>query len=1254
MPNIKSVLEAGIKALPEDFKIKGQSLPNQLKRMGVKDEEIKFSGVLDDLDPKGSYSKQNLEDLVKGRKDKFSEVPTDNNYVKYSPKYEGEYTETVLTSKASDFTSEHFPMVDGYVSHARYIDEADNRLLFEVQRDFKYKDPAKIHEHNELALEGEVEIERVKNELVDSIRKFTTKLADSDALKVYFEGDLSVDDWMYNLMNYRPSEALDLAKSGDEDYIDFILEATGESNPDRAIAKFEKAYNESGFPDVQKYYDALDNLTMEYPAAYNAEVVHNVPFKDTWVNKTLERQILDAQQAGKSTLTIFKTGGKELQRGDKAQKTYEELIIPTTRKLAKKLGLTTRDTVRPNGEQVLELDIPRDKAFNFTLYSSPVVGITGAYQALRDGYKEQELHDHLVQSGVDSETANELIKQAKQAQLAVADGYSEEEVFAMLQDKNPETVAETKEPGFMDWLASKFESPKQRAKEEIDTAAERFRDFDIDKEFRKNFPETAAEQDRTIYKLTGNKQNYAEAAKFLMEGQAVSPEEYLARLKIVAPNTSSILTRGKGYFGDEKSFKLARELEEQSANNIIQIAAKNGLNLVWQRDEKNQPGLIDQMSGAGKFYAQQPDGSYKELDEGFWNSVKAEGSEITGGIIGGVEGAKAAAQLPISHPFLKGLVITGASVAGAATGAVIGSQFDYLEESVRLQEEMSMDFAAARAMNAGQASVVGDLVALSAIKSVGKVWKGAQRVWNYLADGNSEAGRQAMKEYFFITDEEAAQKVAQMQELLAEPLPSGARGQIGANVLSRPGAEGMIKEAIYSDPQAGAGVAKVIDDRAKDVIKAVDELKGDNVGRLVTDELDAYVTSVQNYYGAVKAIASDVPETKFSFSIDTTALSKVLESVQGEVSDVTKQMQFAANLNRINNLTADRSFGSLIELRQVVNDFKFNKGVKRPKDFEVINGVLDNIDALIEKGAEQLPNGKQWLTEWAKARAKYAEMARVRENVMYKALTKDGVTPEQVVKSMSKYINSLDGTFSEVMDKLPAKLRARTEGAVIGNYLEKFTSGAEQQAIYFPGLAEELNKINFINQDARNMVKAITKLADVFKNDVQLAAVTGRFEVPKFTSYLTSNPATRAEFAIASKAFRGIRKFGFTKESKNIALVETIADFLENPLKAKTIKQLTEEFGNEDISKLVLEVQQGNAKKSSARVLFSENKGQLLVDKNGSVAIPLHRIATYNIMEEVAKRHSIDINNAKALEQALKEEGYLAIQQGTESARRIK
>lgn len=271
-------------------------------------------------------------------------------------------------------------------------------------------------------------------------------------------------------------------------------------------------------------------------------------------------------------------------------------------------------------------------------------------------------------------------------------------------------------------------------------------------------------------------------------------------------------------------------------------------------------------------------------------------------------------------------------------------------------------------------------------------------------------------------------------------------------------------------------------------------------------------------------------------------------------------------MERIGDATTGRTFSDLVDLRQLVNEVKYNSGNLSRAHKEKLDVIKNSIDKEITTAAETyIPSSKEWLDSWSKAKSSYSEMKELQKNVLFKALTKPGITNDQVVKSLSKYMgantDNLTGinVFNQVMDKLPKNVRSRVDGVVLDTLIEKYSAGAVggNRAVHFPLLSQELNKISWKNSapKVQQLIRTINKMSEVFKNDVNLAQVSGHITVPKFQSYLTADPIVRLKFEVASSVFNYVKQLAPGDKSNALSLLNNTAKLLENPLSEKTVKE---------------------------------------------------------------------------------------------------
>ena len=187
-------------------------------------------------------------------------------------------------------------------------------------------------------------------------------------------------------------------------------------------------------------------------------------------------------------------------------------------------------------------------------------------------------------------------------------------------------------------------------------------------------------------------------------------------------------------------------------------------------------------------------------------------------------------------------------------------------------------------------------------------------------------------------------------------------------------------------------------------------------------------------------------------------------------------------------------------------------------------------------------------------------------------------------------------------------------------------------------------------------------LAEVFKNDIPLAQSTGNIQIPKFQSFLTTDPVVRAKFEIASGMFRFVKSMAPSKAARTTTLVNKTAKVLENPINSKSIKELVEELDgainiDEQLQNLVSEATKAKAVTGDIGAprakLYGDGKVLSTKAKGKQQSIPLHRIASIEEVQRIADTNGINKSDRKALDQALRDQGYSAVQLGSESVRRI-
>lgn len=1252
---IGSMLKGVIKELPENFNMKAESVAPMLLKKGVKAEELKFSGV--ELPKSGKVTKEQLTGIEIKRKDNFYVVKSESNdyqSVNLAGGMENPtYREKILKFRRrgeevySRYTSSHFPEEENYLMHTRVYDEtlegSETRVVAEIQSD--------LHQAGRQQGYGEDAVS------ADTIHEEFKTFGESLGYDRDYLDEISMDDLAANLRTKNPE----------------------------ASAK-------------------ISEMSEAWQNAADSGAVPTSPYEKTWLRKGIERELSDAVDDGRAQLAIPISGKvDDLARAPGVQKWYETQVVNTAKKVAKQSGGTfelktvggstgadvvipanlpkeidilylnaqTPSEMREANEAALNLiykqvvnindlnnvnDIPaanlvlhgirenknpeelsnlfKDEGVtyavikpgqgktDFKLYSSPVAGSFVAYQAYQAGMTQEQVNDKLVNDyGYDAEDIEEVNKRVDIITRAQASGMSMDEIKQKMEGMEPTADTVKSEPA-------------PRAKSETNSwQGQGQGGFTPKQESFKNIVDDTAQ---------------------------MTAEELVSSMKVLHPTmVSDTITTIPAYFGNKESQQRYDQARDASRNRIISLAKEDyNLDLLWQPNGVGDEG----------WFAQTPEGLV-EITPGFWEDFKKVTGEITGGIAGAIAGGKAAIAatppiLPGVGPLAKPIAgIFGAAVGGWL-GAASGSQIDYMIQATKLQEDFEAEAMAYRAFNAFEAAAIGEALGYPLMKGIGTSWKAIVRAKDAIVGGEAKAAYQSLKDTTFLTDDQITGIVMQLEK---HATLSGNKYEKGikAVALTEPGMQDLVRASGATHPKASSATAHVVQSRAEDVLTQTAKLTDEQVPRMLAVDLQNYTLDVKDNYAAVKAKATQSPRgLDFDWDFEELAINPVMEQLEKKITDPATKEKFLLQMRRVNTMSESRSYGDLIELRQMVNDFLYNKRITKADDQAMLRGVISNIDGAIEDGASSvLEQPEKWLKDWSNARVEYSKMKQVEKTAMYRAIfNKDGsmraVQPETVIKALGRHITSIDGSFEEIMTKLPIEGRKMYEGAVVDSLTQRFTAGIDKgsKAIHFPMLADELKKINFTTPAARTAKKALMELGETFKNDVWLAQTAGQVTIPKFQSYLTTDPVVRAKFEVASGIFNYVKSKAPGDANRQLALVRATSKLLEKPLDAQNFKTLQEAvFDDANLSKQVLELQQEAARNRMKEVEAGTPKvkiykGGKLKGTGNSTTVPMHRILTLQQAKEIAETEALTLDS-KALDSVLRQYGYEAILQGSDRVR---
>jgi len=742
-------------------------------------------------------------------------------------------------------------------------------------------------------------------------------------------------------------------------------------------------------------------------------------------------------------------------------------------------------------------------------------------------------------------------------------------------------------------------------------------------------------------------------------------------------------TQGKsvlGFFGNEQAATQARQEINQLNSSMVDYLNQNGFKASLSPE-------------TGELTIENEQGRRQAVDSSMLASLFASKGEIAGSIAGAIGGAKLGSLAP-GIAKIPGTI--GGAVVGGASGAALGKAADLAINSFQLKEKLEADLYLTQMKEAAITDVALGTLGTGLFKLGAKGYKTIMKAYDFALAGNAQGAAKLLRDSLHLTEDQAQEITQQFVERLDAPLTrKGAFGrtvplneaqtEIAALASTQQGAEGFVRQAAGANPQLANAMRINLDNKAKDVTRAINSVTDDNTASLMRQDLKAYQKDVKDYYGAVKREAADnIDGTDFRFDLDKLAIEPVLKDISGRLSNPIKREGFVNYAARIEEASADRTFSGLLELRQAVNDYKYSKSGLGKRDIDALNTVLNKVDTQINKAAKDyLPNSKEWSNNWSSAKTEYAKMKVLEENAMFKTITREGATETAIQRGLNRYGNDLDidsEIFNAVAERLTPATRVKAEGAAIKNTLNKFTGGrvTDQQVVDFPALYDSLSQLNLQTPEAKKTLEAVDQMARVFKNDPALASMSGNLNVPRPATALTDDLTTKARWAIMGAVWNELTTIVPGKSANTKALAKQLNSILENPMNFKSSEAFVKSFPPQSqghIRTLMgdLRAQQAtNAAKGQGTPPTKQRmyrqtksgsltatdgalgKGIYLVDKiakpnpNSKVAaqeVDLSRLANMDTVSNIVGRtvEEKELRNMPEVQQQLRDAGYLGI-----------
>lgn len=1292
---IISKLKKVIDALPDDWTMKSDSVENYLSKQGVKPEELKWAEL--QIEPGQKLTKADLQRLEQARTDKFTtqsdsqafmeiglpeaKLPESNYSMDivgfqqnkadeamsvFTQWENGELNNSQALARAKalgfDGTAEELNKLDDFAlslqgseKQGRYV---SSHVPEEQESDYLYHTRGFDRE-----LDGQPT--RVVQEIQSDLHQQGRQLGyapDKEELKTYKKIGSKLKTLSYDIekegFDIAGLEPLELPEISDDGLSHMVK--TQIDNFNRALENIKNPPAEAGelFAENmrQRLFNAANNagsyLVGRSTNPHRSNLPPESPLEKNWLRKGIEREVVRAANEGKTQIAIpiSGEGTKNLARSAGVTKWYGAKVAPTAKKIAKSLGGNYKATKEGDVEYAV-IELPKDEAgkvkpFETELYSPAAAGL-GATALTVNALTEQdpEKVQAMKDAGFNDEQIAAYAKQRQLVQMpdafkqqAAEQGFTEEQLAQYATVRQQQQPQETM-PTPSEDVRWESDVPQVTESGEVTFGLETLPEEDV-KRIAKDIgvdPNTQEGINR-VY-------NTVKREQVKGRGWADVVSDDIANFEEIT-NVDRPWQWFKSHFGAQANAEY-EAMQQDTTNAIIQMGKERNLDLYQQEGE----WLVKDPNDPSKSYPVTP---------GLLSSLSSSKYEIGGAIAGAAAGARMVQGLEsagLPGKIAKMLAIGGGSVIGA----VIGDQGDYLEAAIEAEQKWSQEVAFEKALGTAQATVIYDTLGYGIFKAVGS-FKSFRKAYNYVVDGNPEGAYRALKEAVGnISDDEVEEIVTRWEKLNQQSAPGKNIKEKAIAVIpaTQAGGERIIAASAAIDPSASSSIANEVNQRAQSLLKVSGEKASDKTGQALLKDLGDYQRSVKMYFDQIKTQGENLAPDDYRFNLEGIAIRPLIEHKISTIQDPSVVDRFTRVLDKIDAVTDSRSFADLLELRREINDLKY--GTKMDyNDKKAIGESLGTVDSEIKRLMGTLPDGKQWLDDWKDANKQYTQMKNLEKNAMFKAVTRPGLTEDDIAKRLIKYGPSVDTTYSEVMAKLSPAMRKGVEDSIVDTIVNKNTLGKEGEfrAIHFPELAKALQSYKFQSPDAERIKEVVNRMAEVYRNDPKLAAASGNINLPQFQSYLTTDPIVRAQYEAASGIFNYIKRLVPSKKMDSLALVNKAAKLLENPLNAKTTQQVIDSVKEDQQLVASIRRMQSEIAKGKSAGTYSGPRSKMYKDKSGKLwlrpdtgrtevtenAIPTHRLVG---AEEVKRRFKLKKLKAstltKATRQRLLDDGFAAI-----------
>lgn len=471
-----------------------------------------------------------------------------------------------------------------------------------------------------------------------------------------------------------------------------------------------------------------------------------------------------------------------------------------------------------------------------------------------------------------------------------------------------------------------------------------------------------------------------------------------------------------------------------------------------------------------------------------------------------------------------------------------------------------------------------------------KILSMATPLFNMLSKSGVDMEKQAIKtlrDKTGITEEEAEKLVLEYKRFVKYSSKDYDDGIELKSLVHRLPSDTAIS-IFKMDNTASSNIRKFMYKQAE-VLKAdINRFSDPSVGEQSVEHLKRFIKTSDRVLASLADNVKDVPTSKYGWTIsdvvDDTFLKTLQKTVlQPEVLKLRNMIKTMSSNNMTTKTVAvpgkeptplEALFGDvattskniqvpktnsakeLIEFRSSLTDYATTaKGKMSAIELNSLSKVFKAIDSEINKMAKVVsPEPDKLLFAYKEALSSRIEANKLVQNKMYKDITSQGLSPEQILSKYQKYINSTDKTFLSVVEKLPVKMINTVETTILAKALEKNTKDG---VVDFVSLNKDIGGTNFRTKEAMQTQALYKDMGKVFTNNPQLLDATqGFYTHGENTGIFSIDIARRAATSLVTWAYTYSKSFLPTAEGARRNAIIRVNNVLKNPLDQKGVEEL--------------------------------------------------------------------------------------------------